>query len=346
MSERVLVLYDEKMIDHVNGPGHPERPDRLRAIVRELERSPLEALHWKRPRPATTEELRRVHSIPHVDRIDMVRGKTCRLDMDTGVSAGSVDAAYLAAGAACEVVEALMSGDEKRAFALVRPPGHHAERDKIMGFCLFNNIAIAAEHAIAALGAERVMIVDWDVHHCNGTQHSFYDRRDVLVISSHRYPFYPGTGWLDETGGGEGTGYTVNIPVPAGVGDETVDVLFRSLLPPIAESYQPDLVLVSAGFDAHLHDPLGGLRMSEAGFASLCGLAREVADRYARGRLGLFLEGGYDLDALARSTRACLQVQAGERPPRVDSHGEAITQRLLSQMIEAHAPFWPAIHKS
>ena len=266
-----------------------------------------------------------------------------RLDPDTGVSPGSTEAAYCAAGAAVETVEALVSGEVNRTFALVRPPGHHAEHDRVMGFCYFNNIAIAAEHARARLGCERILIIDWDVHHCNGTQHSFYDTNDVLVFSSHRYPFYPGTGWLDENGEGDGLGYTVNLPLSAGTGDGLVAALYQSLLPPIAEAYQPDLVLVSAGYDAHLYDPLGGLRMSEDGFAVLCGLACDIADRYAQGRVGVFLEGGYDLDALARSVRACLRMMTGERPPAIGHAEETGIEAVVEQLRGVYRPFWPAL---
>jgi len=339
MAERILILHDDRMLDHINGPGHPERPDRVRAILRALHREPIEGLEWAQPQRATIEQVRRVHSIAHVDRIDMMKGKTARLDADTGISPGSTVAAYLAAGAGIQAVDALMTGACKRVYALVRPPGHHAERHHAMGFCLFNNIAIAAEHARLEHGVQRVLIVDFDVHHCNGTQQAFYKRNDVLVFSSHRYPFYPGTGWVDEIGEGEGRGYTVNIPLMAGMGNETVAAVYHALLPPIAEQFKPQLVLVSAGYDAHLYDPLGGLRMTEAGFGSLSGLLAEVADTYADGRLAYFLEGGYDLDALAQSTRACLTVMKGEDPPTVGEEHEQ-SARLLAQVRNCIAPYW------
>ncbi len=341
MRESILVLTDERMLNHVAGAGHPERADRLSAILRRLEREPLDGLEWAVPRPATVDQVRRVHSVAHVDRVNVMRGLAGQLDPDTGVSHGSVEAAYLAAGASIEAVEALATGRFKRAFALVRPPGHHAERDRSMGFCLFNNIAVAAEHARAVLGFERIMIVDWDVHHCNGTQSSFYDRDDVLVISSHRSPFYPGTGALGETGTGVGEGYTVNMPLPPGLADEVICNLYRALLPAIADEYAPDLVLVSAGFDAHSHDPLGGLRMTEAGFASICGIVRDIADRHAGGKLALFLEGGYDLDALASSTRACMEVMTGAPSPTIDVRTDIQGDQLVKQIAAAHSKYWP-----
>jgi acetoin utilization deacetylase AcuC-like enzyme len=344
MNQPVRIYFDKRMYDHVNGPGHPERPDRLKAIVRSLTESPVNrSLEWVTPRPATLDQVRRVHSVAHVDRIDMMRGKTARLDADTGVAPGSVDAAYLAAGAMIDAVEAMMAGEAKRCFALVRPPGHHAERHKVMGFCYFNSVAIGAEHAREALGCQRVLIVDWDVHHGNGTQHAFYGRRDVLSFSSHRYPFFPGSGWVDESGEGEGKGYTVNLPLPAGVGDELIEALYRRVLVPIAEAYRPDLVLVSAGFDAHLYDPLGGWRMSERGFASLCALVQDIADRFADGRLALVLEGGYDLGSLARSTRACLEVMAGGEAPHVNIVDKANVEPVVLRMRAAHARHWPVL---
>jgi len=339
MAERILMLFDERMLEHLNGPGHPERPDRVRAILRGLQRDPIEGLQWVEPHRATIEQVRRIHSIAHVDRIDMMKGKTARLDPDTGVSPGSTNAAYLAAGAGIQAVDALMAGTCKRAYALVRPPGHHAERHHAMGFCLFNNIAIAAEHARVQHDVQRIMIVDFDVHHCNGTQQAFYKRSDVLLFSSHRYPFYPGTGWVDEIGEGEGRGYTVNVPLMAGMGDETVAAVYHALLPPIADQFKPQLVLVSAGYDAHLYDPLGGLRMTEGGFGSVSGLLTEIADKYADGRLIYFLEGGYDLDALAQSTRACLAVMKGEDPPTVGEEHEQ-SARLLAQVKSSVAEYW------
>jgi acetoin utilization deacetylase AcuC-like enzyme len=211
-----------------------------------------------------------------------------------------------------------------------------------MGFCLFNNVAVAAEHARQALGLDRVMIVDFDVHHCNGTQHIFYDRADVLVMSCHRYPFYPGTGALVELGEGEGTGYTVNLPLPAAVGDPTVLAGFEATLLQIAEAFDPQLILVSAGFDAHLFDPLGGLRMSEAGYGVLMGWLVDAANRSAaQGRLVTVLEGGYDLDALSRSMRVCTEVMGGETPPRLEFGEEEHALGLVDLYRQTHEPYWP-----
>ncbi len=311
------LLFDERMAAHDPGRGHPERPDRLRAVRSALEGA---AGEWVAPTPVSREDLLRVHDAAHVDRILALRGRVAGLDPDTAVSPGSVDAALLAAGAAVQAVDA-----GGRAFALVRPPGHHAVPSRAMGFCLFNNVAVAAARALAS-GRRRVLVVDWDVHHGNGTQDAFYDRDDVLFFSTHQFPFYPGTGAAHEQGRGQGEGYTVDVPLPPGLGDGDYAIVFAELLVPIADAFRPDLVLVSAGFDAHRDDPLGGMAVTEEGFAALCGVVRDLADRHAEGRLVLALEGGYDLQGLARSVRACVDVLGGATPPppaRASARGEA-----------------------
>ncbi|MFU8804656.1 MAG: histone deacetylase [Bradymonadaceae bacterium] len=314
MTQKTLLLFDERMIDHDPGRHHPESPARLRAIARAVTDAAPAHIDKRKPHPAQRRWIEAVHAPTYIDRLDDLREKSANLDADTTISPGSIDAAYLAAGCAIDAVTALADGTHRRAFALVRPPGHHAERDHAMGFCLLNNIAIAAEHARRELGFKRVMIIDWDVHHGNGTQHSFYDRRDVLFFSTHLFPFYPGTGAVEEVGRGDGLGYNVNVPLPSGMGDGDYALAFQKILLPIAAEFEPDLVLVSAGFDAHQDDPLGGMNLTEQGFAHLCGLCAQIADRHARGRLALILEGGYDVDALAASALACIDVLGGAMP--------------------------------
>ncbi|MCP3904280.1 MAG: histone deacetylase [Planctomycetes bacterium] len=310
MSERVLLVTDDRMLEHDSGLTHPECPRRLAALLEALRAQPRDDVVWGEPAAVTEADLLAVHTPEHVARIEALRGSSAKLDWDTGVSPGSVDAAHLAAGCAIEAVRSVFGGETRRAFALVRPPGHHAESGRAMGFCLYNNIAIAARYATRNLGVERVLIVDWDVHHGNGTQEIFDADADVLFVSSHQSPLYPGTGAIDERGKGAGLGYTVNLPVPAGTDDETMIALYRDVVPPVAARFAPDLVLVSAGFDAHRDDPLGGLEVTTKGFGALCGIVRDVADRFADGRLVLVLEGGYDVEALVDSTFACLDVMA------------------------------------
>ncbi len=298
-----LILTDEQFLRHDPGPGHTERPERLEAILRVLDERPVPGTRRATPRPATPAEVERVHSKSYVASIRALGGRTAELDADTRVSEGSVDAAFLAAGASVQAVEDVWAGRVRSAFALVRPPGHHAEPGHAMGFCLFNNAAVAAE-AGRSLGASRILVLDWDVHHGNGTQHSFESRRDVLYMSSHQYPFYPGTGAPREIGRGEGAGYTVNCGLPGGQTDADYGAIFHALFLPIADAYRPDLVIVSAGFDAHRADPLGGMDVTERGFAAMCTAMRDLAHRHADGKLVLILEG--KAVAALRASRAAL----------------------------------------
>ncbi len=341
MADDVLLLYDEAMLRHDPGQAHPEQPARLGAVHHALTENPVPGARWGVPKPATRESIERIHSAAHIDRVESVRGQTAALDVDTVVSPGSVEAAYLGVGAAIDAVTAVVNGDAQRAFALVRPPGHHAEHDRAMGFCLFNNIAIAAAHARDRLGCERILIVDWDVHHGNGTQQAFYGDPNVLFFSTHQHPLYPGTGASDEVGAADGTGYTVNVPLPPGFGDAEYTAIFQQILVSIADSFAPDLVLVSAGFDAHRDDPIGSMEVTDAGFAFLCAMVRDIADRHANGRLALILEGGYNAPALARSVRACIEVLAGSTPQQPDGEGDARANEILNLIRAVHASAWP-----
>ncbi|MGM0576656.1 MAG: histone deacetylase family protein [Myxococcota bacterium] len=327
-----LLLFDDRMVDHDPGMGHPERPDRLRTLWTSLREDPVPGTRWVTPRPAQRAPLVRVHAESYVDAIDRLDGRSRRLDPDTIVSPATVAAAHLAAGATLDAVEAVIDGEADGAFALVRPPGHHAEHARAMGFCLFNNVAVAAEQALREHGCERVLIVDWDVHHGNGTQHIFEHRRDVLYFSVHRHPFYPGSGGVTEVGTGAGEGYSVNVPFRGPARGADFLRAFREVLVPVAAEYRPDLVLVSAGFDAHQRDPLGGMRVTDEGYAALCGVVREIAQEHADGRVALALEGGYDLRGLRESVRACLQILRGDTPPEprtTTPQGDADVQRAV-----------------
>jgi acetoin utilization deacetylase AcuC-like enzyme len=301
--------WHDRCLLHDNGPGHPERPQRLTAIRDRLERSGLLArLLPITPEPAPLEALARVHDEAYVEALRRVCAHApVRLDPDTGVSEGSWAAALLSAGGGIAAVDAVMPRRARSAFVCTRPPGHHAERDRAMGFCLFDNIAVAARHAQDRHGVERVAIVDWDVHHGNGTQHIFEEDDTVLYISTHQWPFYPGTGARGERGRGRGLGTTINLPLPAGSGDAEYERLFETEVIPAIERFEPGLLLISAGFDAHERDPLAGMALTTGGYGRLTTRLRDAARTLCDGRIVSLLEGGYDLDALAASVEAHLR---------------------------------------
>jgi len=331
----VLVFHDERMLQHQPDSSapfvadrldrrirlileslnvewkYPEHPGRLSAIVDALRAGPIRGVRMAPGVAASREQLARVHATAYLDDIETYRGKQAWLDIDTtAVSAGSIDAAEVAAGSAIAAVEAVVSGAVDHSFALVRPPGHHAESMRARGFCLFNNVAVAAAHAQAALGCERVLIIDWDAHHGNGTQSIFWADPDVMLFDVHRAaPFYPGTGHLEEVGAGRGEGTTVNVPMPATASDAAILQVFRRILGPAARWFKPDLILVSAGFDAH-HNDLA-LNMSYEGFAALTAFVQDLADELCEGRLTMVLEGGYNIESLAGSVHRVLQVLSG-----------------------------------
>ena len=304
------LVYHPAYLDHDMGAGHPESPNRLRAILQQLERSGTAGRVRKiEPRKAEDEWITQIHSPSYVAALNTHQPASGRvaLDADTSMSPGSLPAAYLAAGGALAAVDAIMRGDVEHAFCAVRPPGHHAETARAMGFCLFNNVAIAARYVQKKYGLNRVLIVDWDVHHGNGTQHSFEHDPSILFFSTHQYPHYPGTGRATERGTGAGEGFTINVPMEAGEGDDEYHAIFLNVLVPAAEAFKPEFVIISAGFDAHRDDPLASMGLTEAGYSDLTGLVAGIAKRHAQGRLLSALEGGYNLTALGASVDAHLK---------------------------------------
>ncbi|HWF85321.1 MAG TPA: histone deacetylase [Vicinamibacterales bacterium] len=338
----MLLIHSERFAEHTTPPGHPERPERAEVMDVIASRWRERGCDVVAPRAATHEQLARVHDADYIRRIADTAGRAVALDPDTYTSPESYDVARLAAGAAVEAVERVVADVEMTALALVRPPGHHAERDRAMGFCLFNNVAVAAAHA-RSLGLERVAIVDYDVHHGNGTQHIFDADPHVLYISTHQFPYYPGTGAADEIGADEGCGFTVNIPIDAGALDEDYRVVFSEIVVPVLRQFHPDLVMVSAGFDAHGRDPLAGMRLTTPAFAAMTAEIRAVAADCCAGRIVVVTEGGYDLQALGASLDAVAQTLVAPRSAPLWPGADAQPSRGLAAVAQARAAlsrFW------
>ncbi len=299
-------VYHPAYLQHDMGAGHPEAPERLRAILARLESDGLvDRLVRLEPAPADDRWITEIHTASYLADLHARSPASghVALDPDTALSARTLQAAYLAVGGALVAADAIMAGRADNAFCAVRPPGHHAERERAMGFCFLNTVAIVTRYLQRRHGLERVLIVDWDVHHGNGTQQAFYDDPSVLFFSTHQFPYYPGSGRATEQGEGAGAGYTINVPLPAGQDDGAYRSIFQRVLIPAADAFKPDFLVISAGFDAHRDDPLAGMGLTEDGYADLTGLLTDVAARHCRGRLLSCLEGGYHLEALAGSVQ-------------------------------------------
>jgi len=346
-----LVVDDRAYLDHAPG-NWPEGPFRLEAAWTVLKESGVrEALEFHKPTPATVEEAGLVHTLRHLDRVRrLAEAGGGYLTLDTVVSRESYRVALLALGGATAAVDAVLDGRSRRAAALVRPPGHHATPAEGMGFCLFNNVAVAAAYALRRRGLERVLILDWDLHHGNGTEAAFYERNDVLYISLHESPAYPGTGWVTDTGSGEGEGFTVNVPLPHGSGDEAYLLAFEDTVEPVVRAFNPELVLVSAGFDGHYLDPIGHLALTSTGYGLLSERVCALADSVAGGEVVFVLEGGYHEIGLGWSLASTLNVAAGRGGPLAEPEpwrGEPavcdldLVRRRLARVREVQASHWP-----
>lgn len=343
----IAIINDDRYREHSAGEGHPESPSRLR-VIHELIRKEFTHLPQIQPRLATPDELALVHDPFYIQTVAGTEGKVrSQLDPDTGTSPRSYEIARLAAGGLLEAVDHLLTphselGTPNSIFAFVRPPGHHAEADRAMGFCLFNNIAVAAAYAKEKHGLKRILIVDWDLHHGNGTQNSFYNDPAVLFFSSHQFPYYPGSGNYDQVGSGAGEGFTVNAPFPTGFGDQEYIRVYSKVLKPIALEYKPELVLVSAGFDPYIEDPLGGMRVTGEGFGALASLVREIAEKTCSGRVLLTLEGGYNPDGLREGVQAVLR--AFEKPLETGTLRAApAAEVLIGKIVSQQKKYWKSL---
>ena len=343
------VFYDPIYLEHDTGFGHPERPERLEATMQVLEASGLaEKVNIISPRDATVEEIQLVHPHSYVEKVRKVAESGGGwLDPDTHVSTRSYDAALKSTGAVLEGLERMFSGDIDNAFCLVRPPGHHATAERGMGFCIFNNNAVAARYAMEKFGISKVFILDWDAHHGNGLQDIFFDDKKVLYASLHQYPHYPGTGAYSELGIGDGEGYTVNFPLPARSGDEVYMAAFEQVIMPIARQYQPELVLISAGYDGHFSDLLCSMLLRAASYAEMAAQLKQLASECCGGKIMAALEGGYDLSGIAISITDTIAVLAGEEV-RIEEEVDIETihpssrrgMEIVEATREALSPYW------
>jgi len=335
------IIFHPDYLKHETG-AHPENKERLLSIITHLRDSGrLTKLGLKEPGSATLDEIQYIHSNSQIEKARKYSELEMRLDPDTVLCKDSYNVALLAAGGAIMAVDAV--GDNwDSAFALIRPPGHHATPTKSMGFCIFNNIAIAARHA-QNMGKKRVLIVDWDVHHGNGTQDAFYDDPTVLYFSTHQYPHYPGTGWMDEVGTGDGEGFNINVPLPAGTDDSGFIAAFMEILVPAAREFNPDIVLISAGMDACYNDGLAQMRMSVEGFSVLASIVKSIATESCDGKVAAVLEGGYDLKLLSHSVAAVLDVFMGKEVEMENYEVSSPVRAQLDEIKKIQRRFWQSI---
>jgi acetoin utilization deacetylase AcuC-like enzyme len=354
---RTGIVKDRRYLDHGSAYMQPETPARLEAIYAMLDAPDMEG-HFVEiaPRFADREEIALVHDPDHIRLVAGTAGKAhAYLDADTETTSESFETALLAVGGLFNAIDKVMTGRVDNAFALIRPPGHHARRDGSAGFCLFNNIALGAIHAMNRHRLTRILIVDWDLHHGDGTAYTFYKDRRILYFSTHEYPAYPGTGAVEEIGRGDGIGYTVNVPLRPGAGNAQYVKIYRKLLEPLAQAFKPELVLVSAGFDIYDRDPLGGMKVTSRGFAYLARILMNIADACCQGRIVLALEGGYHIDGLTASVKAVLKELRDETHVseedlfRIENEAEERfnpVEPLINRVINQIEPLWRAFKQT
>jgi acetoin utilization deacetylase AcuC-like enzyme len=348
----VALIKDDRYLEHNPGDGHPESPERL-TVIHELIDREFSGLPLIAPRLATHNELALVHDPFYIQTVAKTAGRAhSQLDPDTGLSAQSYEIACLAAGGLLQAADVLLSHPDRESptprsiFAFVRPPGHHAEPERGMGFCLFNNVAIAAAYAKVQYGLKRILIVDWDLHHGNGTQRAFFDDPGVLFFSSHQYPYYPGGGGFQENGSGKGEGFTVNAPFPPGFGDAEYVSVYSKILSPIALEYKPELILVSAGFDPFVKDPLGGMKLTGNGFGALAGIVQHIADTVCDGKVLITLEGGYHPEGLRTGVHSVLQTLIG-RPVLYSKNAPSpASDEVISRIINVQSKHWKCLRSA
>ena len=348
MSSTTGIVCHDIYKEHLAGFPHVESPERLQVIYDMLDAADMAGKFVSiSPRPATHDELAWIHSRSHIERVAATDGKAhASLDPDTQTTPLSYQAAKLAAGGLFSLVDRIFDGTVKNGFALVRPPGHHAEEDRAMGFCLFNNVAIGARYAMETYGLKRILILDWDLHHGNATQKSFYEDPDVLYFSTHQYPHYPGTGSLGEVGTGEGVGFTVNVPLFPGYGDDDFFKIIEQIVYPIGSAFKPELVFVSAGFDTYVEDPLGGMRVTPKGYAAMTRQIMELARECTSERLAITLEGGYHLTGLRESVRAVLKELVGDSILTADDledFEKGAVPPIVKEVMQVQRAYWPSL---
>jgi acetoin utilization deacetylase AcuC-like enzyme len=336
------IIQDDLFLQHDTGTFHPERKERLISIQEGLRDYPhRDKLVQMKPRLASESELQLIHPPSYIRNIQATAGKSStQLDPDTVASAMSYEVARYAVGSVLALIDAVFAGDIHNGFAFVRPPGHHAEPNRAMGFCLFSNAAIGAAYALQKYKLSKVLVVDFDVHHGNGTQKAFYQRSDVLYVSTHQFPLYPGTGDFPEIGSGAGAGFTANFPLPARTGDATYNLIFEKAVVPIAESYRPDFVLVSAGYDAHVEDPLAGMEVTPRGFGGISQTLVGLAEKLCGGKVVFVLEGGYHLKGLQESALQSLDVLTGQKKQPGPWKPDITFETVLEKSRKTLGSYW------